>query len=145
MNADDAKTLAIAGAAAVVGLVLLKFSGAAQGALTGDNALTRNATNADGQPVTAYQGAGVVGTLGAATNAASGGYLASLGQWLGGAIFDLTHPTETGNTGAAPDVFVKPAGQAVAYSMPVAADLTFSEASQAGYDWRGYGWGVLTP
>lgn len=61
------------------------------GAVTGDNALTRGATNSDGTPQTAYQGVPVVGTLGAAANAASGGYLADFGGWLGRKTYDLTH------------------------------------------------------
>lgn len=62
------------------------------GIFSGHNSLTTTATNAAGDRVSAYEGAGVVGTVGAAANAASGGYLATLGQWLGGAVFDLTHP-----------------------------------------------------
>ena len=62
------------------------------GYVSGDNALTKTATNAAGQPVTAYQGAGPLGTLGAAANAVSGGVLATFGGWLGGAVYDLTHP-----------------------------------------------------
>lgn len=139
---SDTKTIAIAAAAGIVGLVLLKYSGAVKGALTGDNALTREAKNADGQAVTAYQGAGVVGTLGAATNAASGGYLASFGQWVGGKIFDLTHPADDP---APVGSVVKPAGEPMAYTLPVSRDVTFSEASAPGYDWRGYGWGVVEP
>jgi hypothetical protein len=52
------------------------------GAVTGNNALTRG---------TPYEGAGVVGTLGAATNAATGGLLGRFGSWLGGAVFEATH------------------------------------------------------
>lgn len=72
--------------------------GTAGGLFTGDNDLTRNATDADGKAVTAYQGAGVVGTLGAATNAVSGGYLASFGSWLGITVYDLTHDDPLLNT-----------------------------------------------
>lgn len=43
----------------------------AGGIVTGDNALTRG---------TPYQGAGVLGTLGAATNAASGGTFQAIGE-----------------------------------------------------------------
>lgn len=63
----------------------------AGGILTGDNALTQNATDFQGARVTAYEGAGPLGTLGAATNAASGGILASLGGWIGSAAYNLTH------------------------------------------------------
>jgi len=58
---------------------------------TGDNAITRAATNAEGVPVSAYEGAGILGTLGAATNAVSGGVLASTGEGLGGWVYDLLH------------------------------------------------------
>jgi hypothetical protein len=64
---------------------------AAVGGLTGNNAITAGATNADGEKTTAYQGKGVLGTLGAATNAVSGGYLASIGEWLGNKKYDITH------------------------------------------------------
>jgi hypothetical protein len=82
----------IGGAVIVGGLILWRGSKIAGGLVTGDNALTRNAKDASGAPVTAYQGAGVVGTLGAAANAASGGYLASFGEWLGSKAYDLFHP-----------------------------------------------------
>lgn len=78
--------LAAAGAA----YLIWRTSQAGAGILSGDNSLTRGATNAAGQPVTAYAGAGVIGTLGAAANAASGGYLATFGEWLGVKIYDLT-------------------------------------------------------
>lgn len=60
---------------------------------------------------TPYAGAGVVGTVGNLTNQVSGGTLASLGDWIGGSLYDLTHsaydpnaaPADraTPNTGAA--------------------------------------------
>jgi hypothetical protein len=62
------------------------------GLVSGNNAITQNQTDASGQPVTAYQGAGVAGTLGAAFNSASGGVLASIGEWIGGKLADLTLP-----------------------------------------------------
>lgn len=46
---------------------------------------------------TAYEGAGVVGTLGHATDAVSGGALSDLGSWIGTGLYDLFHnddPTE---------------------------------------------------
>jgi hypothetical protein len=74
-----------AGAAGLFALYkLTDLADLAPGILSGDNALTRDATNAAGESVTAYQGAGVVGTVAAATNKASGGYLASAGEALGG-------------------------------------------------------------
>lgn len=61
------------------------------GVVTGNNAITQSAKNADGVPVSAYEGAGVLGTLGAATNAASGGWLATGGEKLGGWVYNLLH------------------------------------------------------
>ena len=105
MNAADLspKTVAVVLVAIVGGFLLWKGSkvagdainaatDVAAGIVTGDNALTRNATDASGAPVSAYQGAGIVGTVGAATNAASGGTLASFGSWLGTSTYDLLHP-----------------------------------------------------
>ena len=63
----------------------------AAGIVSGDNALTQGATDSNGNPVDAYQGAGVVGTIGAATNIASGGWFATAGEWIGGKAYDLTH------------------------------------------------------
>lgn len=92
--------LAVAGVI-VGGFVLWKVAGVGKGLLTGDNALTRNATDSDGNQVSAYQGAGPVGTLGAAANAASGGYLATFGSWLGRTTYDLLHPGD-GSTSTPP-------------------------------------------
>ena len=93
MTATIIKSELAIGAAVVLAVLyaLYRVSDAAKGAITGDNALTRSATDAAGKPVTAYQGAGVLGTLGAGVNAASGGWLASAGQWLGSAAYDWTH------------------------------------------------------
>ena len=92
MAALDKQTVYIAAGVLGVALVaayLLKKTAA--GMLTGNNALTQNAKDANGNPVTAYQNAGVLGTVGAATNAASGGVLASAGQWIGEKLFNATH------------------------------------------------------
>lgn len=78
--------------AAAAGLAWFLWKGPGAGLLSGDNTLTRNATDASGAPVTAYQGAGPVGTLGAAANKASGGVLASIGEWLGQKAADLLLP-----------------------------------------------------
>jgi hypothetical protein len=67
---------------------------AAGGLVTGDNAVTQSATNAQGEHVSAYEGQGIAGTLGAAANAASGGHLASWGEDLGSWFYDLTHEDE---------------------------------------------------
>lgn len=64
----------------------------AAGIVSGDNALTRNATNAAGEPVSAYQGVPVLGTLGAGANYLSGGHLASFGESIGGWAFDTFGP-----------------------------------------------------
>jgi len=90
------ETLLILGAAGAVLLLLAyltpKVGQVAGGIISGDNALTQGATNSQGEKVTAYLGAGFAGTAGAAANEASGGTLASLGEWLGGKAYDLTHP-----------------------------------------------------
>ena len=59
------------------------------GAISGNNAITAG---------TVYQGGGVAGTLGAATNAASGGLFEKWGTWIGGTVYDLTHPDTTSRT-----------------------------------------------
>lgn len=64
----------------------------AAGYITGDNAITQNQHDYSGEPVDAYQGKGVAGTLGAAANSASGGAFASWGEALGGWLADLTMP-----------------------------------------------------
>lgn len=75
----------------------------ASGLATGDNALVHNATNADGQRVDAYEGWGAAGTLGAATNAASGGWFSTFGEYLGGFFYRGLHPeTETAPTARVP-------------------------------------------
>lgn len=79
---------------AVKGAAGAAVNGAA-GLLTGNNAITQNQTDASGNPVTAYQGAGVAGTLGAAANSVSGGTLASFGDWIGGKVYDLFNSSTT--------------------------------------------------
>lgn len=64
----------------------------AAGLITGDNAITRNQTNAAGEVTNAYESRGIFGTLGGAANSASGGILASAGEGLGGWIFDVFGP-----------------------------------------------------
>lgn len=82
------------GALAIVGALVYLAAKNAGGLITGDNALTKNAKDAQGRPVD-YSGAGVVGTVGAAANAASGGWLASAGEWIGSKLADLAHPELT--------------------------------------------------
>ena len=57
----------------------------ATGVLTGNNIITQSART------TAYQGAGVVGTVAAATDNVSGGFFSSVGNWIGSKTYDLTH------------------------------------------------------
>jgi hypothetical protein len=56
---------------------------AAGGLVTGNNAATQG---------TVYEGAGVAGTLGGAANAAIP-ILDDIGSWLGGKIYEWTHPS----------------------------------------------------
>ena len=94
--------MAIGVGVVVLGFLAWKAAGAAKaaagqavdlvgGAISGNNTVTQTATDSNGQPVDAYQGAGVVGTIGAATNVASGGWFATAGDWIGGKAYDLTH------------------------------------------------------
>src|SRR5690349_6256652 len=69
------KVLGAAGAAAGAA------ANAAGGVLSGNNPLTQG---------TEYQGTGVAGTLGAATDAVGGGIFSSIGDWIGGKIADVT-------------------------------------------------------
>lgn len=86
-----------------VGYFIVRRAGAeaaraAAGVVTGNNALT------EGTP---YEGKGVIGTLAGAANAASGGSLRSIGEALGGWIYDVTHreyDPSTGLQGAAKTV-----------------------------------------
>lgn len=82
---------------AIVGVVvayyvLKKILPVAGGLVSGNNAITANQTDASGNVVDAYQGGGVLGTLGASANSASGGILASIGEWIGGKVADATMP-----------------------------------------------------
>lgn len=88
-----------AGAALVLGVIyylgrktITDTVGAAAGLVSGNNAITRNQTNLDGERVTAYEGKGVLGTLGAINNSVSGGTFATLGEKIGGWAFDIFGP-----------------------------------------------------
>ena len=111
---DSTQLAIIVGGAAVVAYVIYravpKVAEVAGGIVSGNNTLTRGARDADGRPTTAYQGAGVVGTVGAAANAASGGYLATLGSWLGGKTYDLfnTDPLATAAPSSSIDRYNRP-------------------------------------
>lgn len=80
------------GAAAVAGVVLTGYMGkkavatvvdTGEAILSGDNALTED---------TPYEGYGVLGSLGAAANKASGGTLQKIGESLGETLFDWFGP-----------------------------------------------------
>lgn len=86
------------GAAVVLGVVyflgrkvITEVVDAGAGLVSGNNAITKNQTNASGVKTDAYEGRGIVGTAGAAVNSASGGTLASVGESIGGWIYDMTH------------------------------------------------------
>lgn len=64
----------------------------AVGAVTGDNAITQNQTDAAGNKTNAYVGGGIPGTLGAVANTASGGFLASFGETIGEWTFNHFGP-----------------------------------------------------
>ena len=70
----------IAGATQAAGAA----ASAAGGVLSGNNSLTQG---------TPYQGAGILGTLGAATNTVSGGALQSAGESLGDWLYDTFNPS----------------------------------------------------
>lgn len=74
-------TVAARGAANAAGAVVDYGSGL----LTGNNAITQGART------DAYQGWGVVGTLGAATDRLLGGVPSRVGESLGGWLYDITH------------------------------------------------------
>lgn len=84
---------ATAGAVQAAGGAVATVATQGVGLLTGSNFITENQHNAANQPTDAYQGKGVLGTLGAATNSLSGGAFASLGEWLGGKTYDLMNPS----------------------------------------------------
>ncbi len=71
------------------GKTLKAVAGAAGGVVSGNNDVTQNQTTWDGERETAYEGKGVLGTLGAAANSASGGGLASAGEAVGGWFYNL--------------------------------------------------------
>lgn len=100
----EGTVLLVAGGVALLAVlyVLRKAPAAVAGAVSGKNALTEHATNADGTAQTGYYGVPVVGTIGAATNAASGGWLSTFGDWLGGKAYDATHDDPNATPAPAP-------------------------------------------
>lgn len=103
---DNVKAGLMLAAAAGAAFIVWKTVRAGPGLISGNNALTSNAKDAQGNAVDAYKGVPVIGTLGAAANEASGGWFASAGGWLGRAVYDLTHsdPDPTAPVKAAPPV-----------------------------------------
>lgn len=101
MNTKNPFVVAIAAGAAVAVLAyVLKQYGkaaaeAAGGVVSGNNAITRG---------TPYAGAGVAGTVGAATNAASGGVLQRAGESLGGWLYGVFGDTYDPNAKTPPFV-----------------------------------------
>lgn len=98
---DTIKTVAVCGAAALAAYVGYQALKLGKGVITGDNAVTRGATDASGKKTDAYVNVPVLGTVGAVTNAASGGYLASFGSWLGTSLFDVFN-SDAGKVANAP-------------------------------------------
>jgi len=92
--------LLIGGGAILVLYVLPKVL---RGIFTNNNPITNNQTDAQGNPVTAYSETQtpVIGTLGAAANTVSGGTLASIGEWLGNKLADITMPYDPNAPGPA--------------------------------------------
>lgn len=88
-------------AADAAGNAAAAAAGAVGGALTGNNALTQG---------TPYAGAGVAGTLGAATNDVLGGVPQSLGESIGGAIYSLFHGSNTPAASTPGSATAAPAG-----------------------------------
>lgn len=85
------------------------ISGATE--VVGGIATGRNAVTAD----TPYYDAGVFGTLGAAANEISGGGLQSIGEWLGGKIFDFSHSEESNSLQSATGNPYSPTGPSSQY------------------------------
>jgi hypothetical protein len=140
MSAIKTETMLIVGGVAVIGLLLAKaLPSAVKGAgglITGNNAITQNATDANGNPVTAYQGAGIFGTLGAGANAALGGAPASGGSSFGSWLFDLFDTkdyTSVPSTAASLDKWSQ-GGNATTGSGSI--DL-FQDPAAFGWNWGG--------
>lgn len=86
LGGNTGLVLAAALALGVVYFVSKKTLTAAGGLVSGNNAITAG---------TPYAGAGVVGTLGAATNAASGGVLSNVGGALGDWLYNTFNPSSS--------------------------------------------------
>ncbi len=93
---DDTKGLLIVAGVALAGYLAYRLMKAAPALPT-----PANATNADGTPQTAYQNTGPVGYVAAATNAASGGWLSTLGDAIGSKLADWTQSDPNAEANAA--------------------------------------------
>jgi len=89
------------GAGLIIGLVyflgrktITDAASGVGGILTGNNAITKD---------TPYENTGVVGTVAAAANKVSGGALQSIGEALGGWLYDATHADYDPNKGLQSD------------------------------------------
>lgn len=97
-NTDSAIFLAV-GAVVAIGIFLFlkkqlgEAASAAGGLVSGNNAITEG---------TVYAGGGVLGTVGAATNSASGGVLESIGDSLGSWWYDVVNGEYDPNAPTAP-------------------------------------------
>lgn len=90
---DNPVQLAL-GACLVIGVVywigrktLTDAASATAGLVTGNNAITAG---------TAYEGKGIAGTVGGAVDKAGGGLFSTIGGWLGGKIYEVSHPEWNG-------------------------------------------------
>lgn len=73
--------------------VVVDVASVPAGIVTGNNVITRGArTNA-------YEGRGIVGTLGATVDRAGGGFFSWLGERIGRGVYDLTHREYDPNDG----------------------------------------------
>jgi hypothetical protein len=102
-------------AKAAADVVSSAASGAA-GIVTGNNAATAG---------TEYAGAGVLGTVGAVTNKASGGIFSATGDWIGGALYTLINGDYNPNAPSS----------ATTSKVPGSADAATSQATGATGSW----------
>lgn len=77
--------------AGIGGEVLDTVTETTTGLWTGNNAITENART------DAYKNMGPIGTIGAATDRVTGGYLSQFGEWLGGKAADIFQPSYNPN------------------------------------------------
>lgn len=87
LKADPIKLAIGVALVAGVGYLLLRQLGKDAGKAVGKGVDAIANVN-EGTP---YEGTGVVGTLGHATNVVTGNWLDNLGGWIGRGIYDITH------------------------------------------------------